>query len=118
MSLSLKSDVAENKIYNCSGTQGVTFLGLLSIASLSCGFNPSDIKYTFFDSSKIDSKARKLFPLRLEHFFTDISLLQHELNWQPSFDLQQGFNDSYKRDYLLKKTNSPDFTSDLKLIGV
>ena len=117
MILSLKSGIAENKIYNCSGTHGVTFLGLLSIAAISCGFDPKDIKYTFFDTSKIDSKARKLFPLRLEHFFTDVSLLQHELNWQPKFELQEGFNDSYKNDYLLNKSSYPDFTLDLKLIG-
>tara|TARA_Y100001968_G_scaffold325410_1_gene366587 strand:+ start:99 stop:1028 length:930 start_codon:yes stop_codon:yes gene_type:complete len=116
MTLSLNNRQSENKIYNCSGKQGVTFLGLLEQCSIACGFDPLEVKYIFFDSTKIDSKARKLFPLRLEHFFTDISLLQDDLDWEPFFNLENGLVDSYKNDYLSNPSKLIDFSYDLKLI--
>ena len=116
ITLSLENTQSENKIYNCSGKQGVTFLGLLEKCSIACGFDPLEVKYIFFDSTKLDSKARKLFPLRLEHFFTDVSLLQDDLDWEPFFNLQDGLVDSYNNDYLLNPSKVIDFSSDLKLI--
>ena len=70
-----------------------------------------------FDPSDLDPKARKAFPLRLSHFLTDITRVQRELAWQPSFDLASGLADSYRNDYALNPTKDPDFSSDAKLIG-
>ena len=59
--------------------------------------------------------SRKLFPIRLNHFFTDISDIENDLNWKPSFDLKKGLLDSYENDYLLRPRTSIDFSLDEKL---
>ena len=110
--LSLYSEKAENQIYNCSGKQGLTFKGIIEYAAIACDKNPSDIQVISFDPSSIDKKARKLFPLRLEHFFTDISKLERDLKWSPSFNIKEGLIDSFKHDYILSRTNPPDFSCD------
>ncbi|KGG15190.1 MULTISPECIES: NAD-dependent epimerase/dehydratase family protein [unclassified Prochlorococcus] len=117
ITLSLDSSNSSNKIYNVSGKKGVTFKGLLSIAAKACGKDPRKIRIESFNPKGLDKKERKLFPLRLNHFLTDISLIQNDLNWQPKFNLEEGFSDSYKNDYLLNATQSPDFNSDITLIG-
>ena len=117
MVLSLGSLKAKDKIYNCSGKKGVTFKGLISMAAIACGRDPLDVRLAPFDLSKVDPKGRKAFPLRLEHFYTDISNLQNDLNWEPKFDLQKGLEDSFINDYLVDPTLNPDFSSDLDLIG-
>ena len=70
-----------------------------------------------FDPSRLDPKARKAFPLRLNHFLTDITRVQRELAWQPRFDLNAGLADSYRNDYAKAPTQSLDFSSDAALIG-
>lgn len=117
MVLSLESSKAKDKIYNCSGKKAVTLKGLIFMAAVACRRDPLEVRLAPFDLSKVDPKGRKAFPLRLEHFFTDISNLQNDLNWEPKFDLQKGLEDSFKNDYLLEPTLNPDFSSDLNLIG-
>ena len=48
------------------------------------------IQIAFFNPSGLEAKSRKAFPLRIGHFFTDISKIQQDLSWQPSFDLKTG----------------------------
>ncbi|MDA1246948.1 MAG: 3-beta hydroxysteroid dehydrogenase, partial [Cyanobacteria bacterium] len=40
-----------------------------------------------------------------------------ELAWQPAFDLEATFADSYNNDYALRMPTSPDFSVDEALIG-
>tara|TARA_Y100001968_G_scaffold59441_2_gene50472 strand:+ start:1594 stop:2493 length:900 start_codon:yes stop_codon:yes gene_type:complete len=115
ISKSVESDIAKNKIYNCSGKKAITFKGLIEIAAVAANVDPGNVDTISFDPSKVDSKARKAFPLRLENFYTDISLCENELCWSETFDLKQGFKDSFENDYLLNKSESPDFTSDKNL---
>ncbi len=112
ISKSLETDKAINQIYNCSGTKAVTFRGLIETAILATGNRVSDLNLRSFDPSKLDPKARKLFPLRLTNFFTDISKIQKDLSWEPKFDLLNGLIDSYRNDYLLKNNDKIDFSSD------
>ena len=72
----------------------------------------TDCNLRSFDPSKLDPKARKLFPLRLTNFFTDISKIKKDLSWEPKFDLLNGLTDSYKNDYLLANHEQVDFSSD------
>tara|TARA_B100000700_G_C14990642_1_gene831114 strand:+ start:589 stop:1488 length:900 start_codon:yes stop_codon:yes gene_type:complete len=113
--LSIDSPKAENKIYNCSGKNGVTFKGLIRNAAIACQIDPSRVELKSFDPSQLESKARKAFPLRLEHFFTDISLLENDLNWKQKFDLQEGLKDSFKNDYSFEIKEDIDFSNDLNL---
>ena len=110
-------DAAANRIYNCSGKQGITFKGLIHAAAVACGRDPGSVELRHFDPSNLDPKARKAFPLRLNHFLTDITRVERELAWQPRFDLAAGLADSYSNDYALAPTAAPDFSGDAKLIG-
>ncbi len=112
ISKSLETDKAINQIYNCSGSKAVTFKGLIETAILATGNKVSDFNLRSFDPSKLDPKARKLFPLRLTNFFTDTSKIEKDLSWEPKFDLLNGLIDSYKNDYLLVNHEQVDFSSD------
>ena len=110
-------EAAANRIYNCSGRQGVTFKGLILSAATACGKDPNAVDLRRFDPSRLDPKARKAFPLRLNHFLTDITRVERELAWHPRFDLAAGLKDSYVNDYALHPTQDPDFSADASLIG-
>ena len=112
ISKSIETDKAINQIYNCSGDKAVTFKGLIETAILATGNRVSDFDLRSFDPSKLDPKARKFFPLRLNNFFTDVSKLKKDISWEPKFDLLNGLIDSYKNDYLLDNHEKVDFSSD------
>ena len=118
MARSLEVDASCNRIYNCSAKRGITFQGLIEAAALGCGREPGSLDLRSFDPSGLDPKARKSFPLRLSHFLTDISRVERELAWTPRFDAVACMADSYKRDYALAPTATPDFSADQVLIGV
>ena len=117
MARCIEVDAAANRIYNCSGKQGITFRGMIRSAAVACGRDPDGLDLRSFNPSELDPKARKAFPLRLNHFLTDITRVERELAWQPSFDLAKGLADSYTNDYALNPTAEPDFSSDVALIG-
>ena len=117
MARCIEVDAAANRIYNCSGKQGISFRGLIRAAAVACGRDPDGLELRSFNPSDLDPKARKAFPLRLNHFLTDITRVERELAWQPSFDLAKGLADSYSNDYALNPTAAPDFSSDEALIG-
>ena len=110
-------EASTNRIYNCSGKKGITFRGLIEAAAVACGRDPASVEMRSFDPSGLDPKARKAFPLRLNHFLTDITRVERELAWKPRFDLAAGLADSYRQDIALQPTTDPDFSSDATLIG-
>ena len=110
-------EAAANRIYNCSGKQGITFRGLIRAAAVACGKDPDAVELRPFDPAGLDPKARKAFPLRLNHFLTDITRVERELAWQPRFDLAKGLADSFQNDYAKTPTTEPDFSADAALIG-
>lgn len=112
MALCLDVETACNRIYNCSGRQGVTLRGLVAAAAEACGKDPARVELKSFDPSKMDPKARKAFPLRLSHFLTDTHRLQRELAWEPRFDVASSLADSYRLDYSKTLSPCPDFSSD------
>ena len=115
---SLAVDAATNRIYNCSSRRGITFNGLVAAAARAAGREPQSIDVRFFDSSSLDPKARKAFPLRISHFLTDITRAERELAWSPRFDAETAFQDSYKHDFHLDPGPAPDLSADLALLGV
>jgi len=106
-----------NRIYNCTGSQGITFRGLTAAAARACGKDPASVKILSFDPAGLDPKARKAFPLRLGHFLTDTHRIRRELAWNPRFDLDQALVDSYRHDYALRGPSSPDTSGDEVLLG-
>jgi nucleoside-diphosphate-sugar epimerase len=83
MTRCLEVEASCNRIYNCSGRQGVTLRGLVAAAAVACGKDPAGVEIRSFDPASLEPKARKAFPLRLSHFLTDTHRLQRELAWQP-----------------------------------
>jgi nucleoside-diphosphate-sugar epimerase len=114
----LEVEAACNRIYNCSGRQGVTLRGLVWAAAMACGKDPATVEVRSFDPAGLESKARKAFPLRLSHFLTDTHRLQRELAWEQSFDLAASLADSYRLDYAQTQENTPDFSADAALFSI
>ena len=113
----LDFEKSKNNIYNCSGEKGVTIKGLIYICAEACGLVKDDISLNKFDFQKLDSKSRKGFPIRLNHYQTDISKIKNDLNWVPKFDLLNGLKDSFKNDYNIKKEKDFDRESDSVLFN-
>ena len=117
MARCIEVETATNRIYNCSGRQGVTFRGLVHAAARAAGRDPASVEIRSFDPAGLDKKARKAFPLRLAHFLTDITRVRRELAWEPAFDLESTLADSHANDYALRQPTEPDFSADEALIG-
>ena len=117
MALSLGVDAAANRVYNCSSVQGITFRGLVAAAARACGKDPDSVEIRSFDPSGLDKKARKAFPLRMAHFLTDVTRVQRELAWTPTYSVEAAMADSYANDYAGRMPTSPDFSGDAGLIG-
>jgi nucleoside-diphosphate-sugar epimerase len=117
MARSIEVDAAANRIYNCTGAQGITFRGLVAAAARACGIDPAAVEIRSFDPSGLESKARKAFPLRLAHFLTDTTRVRRELAWEPRFDIEAGLRDSYNGDHALRQDAAPDFSGDAALLG-
>lgn len=117
MARCLEVEAAANRIYNCSGSQGVSFRGLVAAAAVACGRDPAAVEIRRFDPAGLDKKARKAFPLRLAHFLTDTHRVRRELAWEPEHDLAATLADSYANDYALRPPTDPDFSGDELLIA-
>ena len=117
MARCIEVDAAANRIYNCTGRQGVTFRGLVHAAARAAGRDPAEVEIRSFDPAGLDKKARKAFPLRLAHFLTDITRVRRELAWEPAFDLEATLADSYANDYAQRMPTHPDFSGDAALIS-
>ena len=89
----LDFEKSKNNIYNCSGEKGITIKGLIYMCVEVCGLKKNEISLNEFDFQKLDSKSRKGFPIRLNHYQTDISKIKNDLNWKPKFDLLSGLKD-------------------------
>lgn len=100
MSKVLGNSKAIGQIYNISGDRYVTFKGLAHCCAQAMGKNPEEIQIKYYDPKKLNLGKRKAFPIRVQHFFTDISKAQKDLNWQPKYDLVSGLKDSFENDYL------------------
>ncbi|MFZ0408947.1 MAG: NAD-dependent epimerase/dehydratase family protein [Cyanobium sp.] len=117
MARCIEVDAAANRIYNCSGAKGVTFRGLVAAAARACGQDPASVEIRSFNPAGLDKKARKAFPLRLDHFLTDIQRVRRELAWEPAYDLEATLADSYANDYRLTMPTQPDFSADEALLA-
>ena len=109
---------AIGQIYNISGERAVTFDGLAKACAIATGKSPNDIQIVHYDPGQFDFGKRKAFPMRVQHFFTDISKAKTELDWQPQFDLVSGLKDSFDKDYLATQKDKADvdFSLDQQIL--
>lgn len=118
MSKVLGNSQAIGQIYNISGDRYVTFKGLALACGEAVGKKPEEIEIKYYDPAKLNLGKRKAFPIRMQHFFADISKAQKELNWQPKYDLVSGLKESFENDYLSSGRDKIelDFSLDNEII--
>lgn len=116
MAAVLGNEKAIGQIYNISGDRYVTFDGLARACAEAVG--KSDVKLIHYDPKQFDFGKRKAFPMRVQHFFADVSKAMQDLNWQPKFDLVSGLKDSFQNDYLVQGADKAeiDFSVDDEII--
>lgn len=119
MAAVLGNEKAIAEIYNISGDRYVTFDGLARACAAAAGKSPDDLKLVHYDPKKFDFGKRKSFPLRAQHFFTDIHKAQEQLNWQPEYDLLSGLKDSFQNDYIAsgRQEKAIDFSVDDEILA-
>ncbi len=110
---------AIGQIYNISGDRYVTFDGLAYACAEAAGKSPDQIKIVHYDPSNFDFGKKKAFPLRLQHFFADITKAKTDLNWTPQYDLVSGLKESFQNDYLASGRDGAeiDFSLDEEILG-
>lgn len=119
MAAILGNSQAIGQIYNISGDRYVTFDGLARACAQAIGKDPQQIKLVHYDPKQFDFGKRKAFPLRVQHFFADITKAQQQLTWQPQFDLVTGLQDSFEKDYCPsgRRQQQPDFSLDDEILA-
>ncbi|MEO0948354.1 MAG: NAD-dependent epimerase/dehydratase family protein [Cyanobacteria bacterium J06641_5] len=119
MAAVLGNERAIGQIYNISGDRYVTFDGLARACAEAAGKDPASLKLVHYDPKQFDFGKRKAFPMRLQHFFTDIHKAKTDLGWQPQFDLVTGLRDSLKADYLASGRDKAevDFSLDDEILA-
>ena len=119
MAAVIGSETAKGQIYNISGDRYVTFDGLALACAEAIGKSHNEVELMHYEPTQFDFGKRKAFPIRVQHFFADVSKAQQELDWQPQYDLISGLRDSFKNDYLTSGRDSAeiDFSLDETILG-
>ncbi|MDJ0651261.1 MAG: NAD-dependent epimerase/dehydratase family protein [Xenococcaceae cyanobacterium MO_188.B19] len=115
----ISNSTAIGQIYNISGDRYVTFDGLAMACAEAAGKSPDQIKIVHYDPNNFDFGKKKAFPLRLQHFFADITKAKTDLNWTPQYDLVSGLKESFQNDYLASGRDAAeiDFSLDEEILG-
>ncbi len=115
----LGNNRAKGQVYNISGDRYVSFSGLAQACAEAAGRDPASLKLVYYDPQAFDFGKRKAFPLRVQHFFTDIHKAKTELAWQPQFDLVSGLRDAWEQDYLASGRDraASDFSLDDEILA-
>ncbi|HHP7231280.1 MAG TPA: NAD-dependent epimerase/dehydratase family protein [Xenococcaceae cyanobacterium] len=118
MSQVIGNQKAIGQIYNLSGDRYVTFDGLAYACAEAMGKSPKTVKIIHYNPNKFDFGKRKAFPLRVQHFFADVTKAKNDLRWQPQYDLVSGLKESFEHDYLAsgQDTAEVDFSLDAQII--
>jgi len=113
MAAVLGNEKAIGQIYNISGDKAVSFDGLARACAIAAGKDPASLQLVHYDPKAFDFGKQKAFPMRVQHFFTDIHKAKTELDWAPQFDLVSGLKDSFTHDFMASGRNQAD--ADLSL---
>lgn len=115
----LDNQKAIGQTYNISGEKAVTFDGLARACAVAVGKDPDTLQIVHYDPAEFDFGKRKAFPMRVQHFFADITKAKGDLTWQPKFDLITGLKDAYQKDYIATERNSVDvdFSIDQQILS-
>ena len=119
MAAVLGNPQAIGQIYNISGEKAVSFDGLARACAIAAGKDPTSLNLVHYDPKAFDFGKKKAFPMRVQHFFTDIHQATTELDWTPKFDLVSGLKDSFKNDFMASGRHQAeaDFTLDEQILA-
>lgn len=114
----LGNSQAIGQIYNISGERSVTFDGLARACAIAAGKSAEDLAIVHYNPKDFDFGKRKAFPMRAQHFFTDVHKAMTELDWKPQFDLVSGLKDAFQWDYLASGRDKAekDFSTDDEIL--
>ena len=115
----LGNDRAIGQIYNISGDRFVTFTGLAKLCAQAVGKSAAELELVYYDPKQFSFGKRKAFPIRVQHFFTDVHKAMKDLHWQLEFDLLSGLKDSFQNDYLASGRHQTeiDFSLDEEILS-
>ncbi|MBR8829745.1 MAG: hypothetical protein N5P05_001303 [Chroococcopsis gigantea SAG 12.99] len=118
MAAVLGNEKAIGQIYNISGDRYVTFKGLAQACAAAAGKDAGQLQLVYYNPKEFDFGKKKAFPLRVQHFFTDIHKAKNELNWQNQYDLVSGLKDSFDHDYMRgdRPNGEIDFSVDDEIL--
>jgi len=107
------------EIYNVSDMRYVTFTGLAQACAIAAGKTPDQIKIVYYNPKNFDFGKKKAFPMRGQHFFTDVNKAMTDLDWEPEFDLVGGLETSFQLDYLPsdRQNTDIDFSVDDQILA-
>lgn len=119
MAAILGNNQAVGQVYNVSGDRYITFDGLARACAQAVGKSPENLQLVHYDPKQFDFGKRKAFPLRVQHFFADVSKAKNQLDWQPEFDLVSGLKDSFQNDYKASGRHEAevDFSLDEEILS-
>eukprot|EP00536_Pseudo-nitzschia_multiseries_P005547 jgi/Psemu1/285852/fgenesh1_pg.104_\ len=109
-----KEDKTTGKVYNVQNSQAISFDGVAKAAGKVLGKEVEIIHYEPKDLSFPEGK--KAFPMRPQHFFTNIHQAMVDLDWSPKYDTVESImQDSYENDFVHVKASGGlknDFVCD------
>ncbi len=119
MSAVLDKSATLGEIYNISDMRYITFTGLAHACAIAAGKSPDQIKIVYYNLKDFDFGKKKAFPMRGQHFFTDVSKAMTDLDWEPEFDLVGGLETSFQLDYLPSDRHKAeiDFSVDDQILA-
>jgi len=94
-----REDRTTGKVYNLQNSQAISFNGVAKAAGKVLGKEVEIINYEPSDLSFPEGK--KAFPMRPQHFFTNIHQAMNDLDWAPKYDtVEEIMRDSYENDFV------------------
>lgn len=112
-----REDRTTGNVYNVQNTQAITFDGVAKAAAKAAGIDPASIELIHYDPKKVTfPEGKKGFPMRPQHFFTNINKAMKDLDWVPVYDTVDAImKDSFDNDFQALKESgkvSSDFECD------
>ncbi len=119
MAAVLGNSQAIGQIYNISGEKAVSFDGLARACAIAAGKDPASLQLVHYELKAFDFGKKKAFPMRVQHFFTDIHKAMTQLAWSPQFDLVGGLKDSFTHDFMAsgRHQQEADFSLDEQILA-
>mmetsp|Transcript_9859 Transcript_9859/g.23212 ORF Transcript_9859/g.23212 Transcript_9859/m.23212 type:complete len:352 (-) Transcript_9859:239-1294(-) len=94
-----REDKTTGKVYNLQNSQAISFDGVAKACAKVVG---KEAKIIHYDPSDISfPEGKKAFPMRPQHFFTNIHQAMTDLDWTPKYDtVAEIMADSYENDFV------------------